>query len=81
MDSLDLFRSAFTREYYLENLGPAPRFKIGIVHSTIFPEVRPEACILPVNDASDLGAVDHDILWKQVAMCEAKATVQGDASE
>jgi len=68
--SINLLLPARAREYPGEDMSPSRGHQSRIMHPAILPELGVIACSLPVDDGCDLGAIDENVVRKEVAMSE-----------
>ena len=72
---VNLLGATLSREYALEYMRPAWSQEVAIMHAAILPKLRIEPALRPVYQRSDCRAPDHDVLGKQVSMCEVDRTI------
>ena len=68
--SINLFLPTRTRENASEDVSPCRGHQSRLMHPAILPELGVIAGSLPVNDGCNLGAVDENIVRKEVTMSE-----------
>ena len=79
--SINLLLPMQPREYPSEDVSPSRGHQSRIMHPAILPEFGVIARSLPVDDGCYLGAIDENVVRKEVAMSEMNLCVRREMAE